>query len=133
MFAGGFSLESAEDICSGAGLPVEDILDTLGRLVDRSLVQREDHSAQARYRLLETVRQYALERLAERAHDQGDTVRAGALKSVVPGVGHTSGDSGSRSVCAGTRHSSDRTTGVQRVDAAGSQPTRCSAWVPTRS
>jgi DNA-binding CsgD family transcriptional regulator len=55
VFAGGWSLEAAEAVCGAA-----DVLDGLARLVDRSLVIAEH----GRYRLLETIRQFALECLA---------------------------------------------------------------------
>ncbi len=65
LFAGDFSLSAAEDICSGGGLEPDEILDLLGQLVDKSLVLAETHDDAARYRMLETIRQYAGERLAE--------------------------------------------------------------------
>ena len=61
VFAGGFTLEAAEAVGTGADLDVSEVLDTLTHLVEKSLVEREP--AQDRYRLLETVRQYARERL----------------------------------------------------------------------
>jgi len=66
VFAGGFTLEAAEVVCS-QGMKRSDILDLLGRLVDKSLVIVESDSkvGETRYRLLETIRQYALEKLAE--------------------------------------------------------------------
>ncbi len=69
VFAGGWTLEAAEAICSGDGIETIDILDLLTQLVDKSLVVMEIHSGEARYRLLETVRQYAQDRL----HEAGDT------------------------------------------------------------
>jgi len=63
VFAGGFTLEAAEAVGVGVGVDVDvsDVLDTLTHLLEKSLVEREP--AQERYRLLETVRQYAHERL----------------------------------------------------------------------
>jgi predicted ATPase/DNA-binding CsgD family transcriptional regulator len=61
VFAGGFTLESAGQVCSGPALPPEDVWDVLSRLVERSMVQRADHSAGSRYLLLDTMRDYALE------------------------------------------------------------------------
>jgi predicted ATPase/class 3 adenylate cyclase len=61
VFAGGFTLEAAEAVGIGADVDASDVLDTLTHLVEKSLVEREP--AQERYRLLETVRQYAHERL----------------------------------------------------------------------
>ncbi|SNY64168.1 Predicted ATPase [Paractinoplanes atraurantiacus] len=65
VFAGGFSLPSAERVCAGGPLPRDEILDCLGRLADKSLVQIERSGDRSRYRLLETIRQLARERLAE--------------------------------------------------------------------
>jgi non-specific serine/threonine protein kinase len=58
VFAGGATLEAAAAVCE-----TDNILDTLAQLIDKSLVE---HSGQ-RYHLLETVRQYALEKLAQSA------------------------------------------------------------------
>lgn len=68
VFAGGFTLEAAESVCSNDGLEREDILDLLSRLVDKSLVVTEaDPDGPVRHRLLETIHQYAAEKL--RAED----------------------------------------------------------------
>jgi predicted ATPase/DNA-binding CsgD family transcriptional regulator len=64
VFAGGFTLEAVEEVCAGEGVEREQLLDVLGSLVDQSLVIAEEHGSAERYGLLETVRQYALERLA---------------------------------------------------------------------
>jgi DNA-binding SARP family transcriptional activator len=64
-FAGTFTLEAAEAVCAGDPLEPEDILDGVAALVDRSLVEMNADRGVARYRLLETVRQYAAERLDE--------------------------------------------------------------------
>jgi tetratricopeptide (TPR) repeat protein len=61
----GLSIEAAEAVCSGNGLEPADVLDLLTRLVDKSLVGVETQSGKARYRLLETVRQYGRDRLQE--------------------------------------------------------------------
>ena len=66
VFAGGWTMEAAEAVCSGPGLALEAVLDRLTQLADKSLVDvqfgRDD---QPRYRLLEMVRQYAQDRLQE--------------------------------------------------------------------
>jgi predicted ATPase/DNA-binding SARP family transcriptional activator len=65
VFSGGWTLEAAHAVC-GAGLGEEgEALDTLARLVDKSLVEVDTPQgvAEARYRLLETIRQYAREKL----------------------------------------------------------------------
>ncbi len=63
VFAGGFTLEAAEAICPGEGLTKAGILHGLAGLVASSLVSVEGSAGAARYRLLETVREYALEHL----------------------------------------------------------------------
>ncbi|MGH2523024.1 MAG: ATP-binding protein, partial [Anaerolineales bacterium] len=62
VFAGGWTLEAAEAICTNPN-----ILDLLSHLVDKSLVVVEEQAqaGEARYRLLETIRQYAREKLVE--------------------------------------------------------------------
>jgi predicted ATPase/class 3 adenylate cyclase len=70
VFAGGWTLEAAEHVCVGedpVGDGIEDweMLDLLTGLVDKSLVFTEQRAGSMRYRLLETVRQYASERLKE--------------------------------------------------------------------
>jgi len=64
VFAGGFTLEAAEEVCSRDVKP-SDILDLLGRLVDKSLVivEADSEIRGTRYRLLETIREYAREKL----------------------------------------------------------------------
>jgi predicted ATPase/class 3 adenylate cyclase/DNA-binding CsgD family transcriptional regulator len=65
VFAGGWTLDAAEQVCSGDGLELYGILDLLTSLVDKSLVLAEDTAGVVRYGMLETVRQYALDRLTE--------------------------------------------------------------------
>jgi len=66
VFAGGWTLEAAETICGGKDLEASEVLEVLARLVNKSLVIAERHSgAEARYRQLETVRQYAREKAVE--------------------------------------------------------------------
>jgi predicted ATPase len=73
VFSGGFPIEAAEDVGAGGALPAADVLDVLLRLVDKSLVVAEAGAAGPdRYRLLETLRQYARERLLTR--DEADAV-----------------------------------------------------------
>ncbi len=65
VFAGGFTLEAAEEICAGGDVMQADVLELLSRLVDKSLVLAEAAVGAARYRLLETIRQYARDQLLE--------------------------------------------------------------------
>ena len=84
VFTGGWSLEAAEAVCVGESSETLDVLDLLSHLVDKSLVvveqpelratQEQAGSGEVRYRLLETVRQYAGSKLmqageSERARD----------------------------------------------------------------
>ena len=70
VFAGTFTLDAAEVICAGDPLEAEDILDGVSALVDKSLVAMEPGDGVARYRMLETVRQYGVERLREAGESQ---------------------------------------------------------------
>ncbi len=63
IFSGGWTLEAAEAVCADAAVSAEQVLDLLTRLVDKSLVALE--ASGERYRMLETIRQYARERLEE--------------------------------------------------------------------
>src|SRR5262249_17332740 len=76
VFAGGWSLEAAEHVCTGDGIESDAVLDLLASLADKSLILFEDREplSNGRYRLLEIVRQYAAERLE--AGGQADRVRA---------------------------------------------------------
>jgi len=65
VFAGGWTLEAAEAVGAGDALEQHEILEQLMRLVDRSLVSFHEQDGGTRYRLLETVRIYASERLQE--------------------------------------------------------------------
>jgi hypothetical protein len=65
VFAGSFALDAAEAVCA-APSPFElDILGGVTSLADKSLVQREERGGEVRFGLLETLREYALERLAK--------------------------------------------------------------------
>ncbi len=64
VFAGGWTLEAAEAVCSFEPFEPEQIPDLLASLVDKSLVTVDFSNGEARYRFLETIRAYALEKLA---------------------------------------------------------------------
>jgi len=64
IFAGGFGLDSAIAVCAGDGLDETTVLDLLSSLTDKSLVVADTSAEQERYRLLESTRAYALEKLA---------------------------------------------------------------------
>jgi len=65
VFIGGFDLAAAEAVCGAEPLAAEDILDLLASLADKSLIALDDDDDGARYRMLETIRVYAQERLSE--------------------------------------------------------------------
>ncbi|MFJ3305534.1 ATP-binding protein [Streptomyces sp. NPDC086549] len=58
VFAQTFDLEAAEYVCSGDGLPADDVLGVLSELLAQSVVSREEGPAGVRYRMLDTVRAY---------------------------------------------------------------------------
>ena len=64
VFAGSFDLRAAEEVCSGRGIEREEVFDLISQLVDKSILARENNDVSARYRLLETIRQYGHELLA---------------------------------------------------------------------
>jgi predicted ATPase len=81
VFAGTFDLPAAEAVCGSAAAPPDDpgrarpVMDTLGSLVDSSLVRSQARDGEPRFGMLETIREYALERLRDRgdwrqAHDR---------------------------------------------------------------
>jgi predicted ATPase/class 3 adenylate cyclase len=74
VFAGTFGLPAAEAVCGAAdtGGRAGQVMDTLGSLVDNSLVRAETRGSEPRFTLLETIREYALERL----RDDGDWTEA---------------------------------------------------------
>ena len=74
VFLGGFDLDAAQIVAGGGELQRYQVLDQLTLLVDKSLVVADDTEGRTRYRLLETVRQYALEKLGESG--EADAVRA---------------------------------------------------------
>jgi DNA-binding CsgD family transcriptional regulator/tetratricopeptide (TPR) repeat protein len=68
VFAGGWTLEAAEEACSGEGIEQDDVLELLSELVDKSLVVAKASPVEegvVRFRMLEPIRQYAQERLQE--------------------------------------------------------------------
>ncbi|MFG2308302.1 ATP-binding protein [Streptomyces sp. NPDC048566] len=61
VFAGCFDLEAAEYVCSGDGLPADEVLDVLDALLAQSVLSREETPAGVRLRMLDTVRDYGAE------------------------------------------------------------------------
>jgi len=66
VFAGGFDLPAAEAVCGADPLMPEDVLDLTMSLVDKSLVMVRESNGESRYRMLETLREYARECLVKR-------------------------------------------------------------------
>jgi predicted ATPase/class 3 adenylate cyclase len=75
VFAGGWTLTTVEQVCAGNGIDRLAILDVLTSLVDRSMVAVDERKAAMRYRLLETVRQYARDRLIESGEREALRIR----------------------------------------------------------
>ncbi|MFS8100254.1 LuxR C-terminal-related transcriptional regulator [Lentzea alba] len=70
VFAGTFDLEAAECVCSGDSVAAEEIMHSLSGLVDKSVVVAEQHPCGTRFRLLEPLRQYGLEKLRGAGREQ---------------------------------------------------------------
>lgn len=64
VFAGGWTLDAAESVGNTAGETTEPVFEILGRLINKSLVLVESPKVMARYRMLETIQQYALAKFA---------------------------------------------------------------------
>ncbi len=101
VFAGGFELEGAEAICADGGVDAFDVMDLLGSLVDKSLVVADRMPGSVRYRLLDTIRQYAAQELL-RSGGEAEVVAArdrhagyflGLAQEAAPALsGHGQGD-----------------------------------------
>lgn len=75
VFAGGASLDDAVAHCAEVGVPEGDVIDLLERLVAKSLLVCDLEPAGARYRMLETLRAYGAQRLADRDELEGARLR----------------------------------------------------------
>ncbi|MGH2621816.1 MAG: protein kinase domain-containing protein [Anaerolineales bacterium] len=75
VFAGGWTLEASEGVCAWNGIEAAEVLDLLTRLVDRSLVLVERRNGEARYRMLDTIRQYARVKILEAGEAEQIRVR----------------------------------------------------------
>jgi predicted ATPase/class 3 adenylate cyclase len=76
VFAETFDLDAAEAVCGFGDIAAFDVAELIGALVDKSLVVAEPAGGALRYRLLETIRQFAAERLAEAGEDEAAVVAA---------------------------------------------------------
>jgi predicted ATPase/DNA-binding CsgD family transcriptional regulator len=70
VFAGRFTLEDVEAVCTSDEAPAADALDMLSSLVDKSLATKQDVGGLARYRLHETMREYARVKLREAGEEE---------------------------------------------------------------
>jgi predicted ATPase len=70
IFTGGWTLEAAESVCSDALIHHDDVLDLLEHLINKSIVTVDENNHETRYRFLETMRQYAQERLIESGENE---------------------------------------------------------------
>ena len=75
VFAGGFPLEGAEAVCSGGAVESAGVLGLVTALVDKSLVVAESCGPERRYRLLDSLRQYAQEKLVQAGEDAAQRER----------------------------------------------------------
>jgi predicted ATPase len=71
VFAGGWTLAAAEHVCTGDGIGESETIGRLTSMADKNLVITEENEGATRYRMLETIRQYALDRL----HETGEEAR----------------------------------------------------------
>ncbi|MFC6063991.1 ATP-binding protein [Streptomyces ochraceiscleroticus] len=75
VFAGSFDLGAVEKVCAGPGLNRDEMVDAVTGLVDKSLLVRDGDAVHARYRMLESIRQYGLDRLREGGADTEKAAR----------------------------------------------------------
>jgi len=75
VFVGGFDLSAAEQVCGTDTLGPDDVLDLLASLVDKSLVMFNERGDSGRYRMLETIREYAREKLEAKEELQTTAAR----------------------------------------------------------
>src|SRR5256884_484049 len=136
VFAGGFTIDAVEVVAQGGAISARDVLDLLSGLVDKSLVLLETEALEARYRMLETIRQFARERLEQtgeaadlgrrhapfflaraQAADPFLPVPAGGWQGGLPAGGDRSGGRGER----GDPARNGRHLGGPRVRARGAR------------
>jgi predicted ATPase/class 3 adenylate cyclase len=65
IFFNGWTLEAAESVCANQVVHSDDVLNLLEQLINKSLVMKEEMQGETRYRMLETIRQYASEKMVE--------------------------------------------------------------------
>jgi len=93
VFAGGWTLEAAERICSGDGVEAHAVLHLLSSLVDKNLVVTDSSAEEPRFSMLETVRHYARERLRDSGEEAPVNDRQVAyLSNIARGLDSTGSD-----------------------------------------
>jgi predicted ATPase/class 3 adenylate cyclase len=75
VFVGGFDLPAAEALCGADPVDPIDVLDLVGSLIEKSLVMAEEREDSTRYRMLETIREYAREKLVEHGDEAATAAR----------------------------------------------------------
>ena len=75
VFAGGFEIEAAKEVCGTEPLVPDILPELLSSLVDKSLVMADDSESRSRYRMLETLRDYARDRLTQREELPATAIR----------------------------------------------------------
>ena len=126
-FLGGFDLDAAQTVAGGGEVERYQVLDQLTLLVDKSLVVADDSRGRTRYRLLETVRQYALEKLGESG--EADAVRA-RHRDHYTAMAAAARRAGRQLITssASSRPTSRSTTCAPRSRGAGKTPTSSWRW-----
>ncbi|MEV0602207.1 LuxR C-terminal-related transcriptional regulator [Streptomyces sp. NPDC050315] len=76
VFAGGFDLDAAEKVCTGPVLTRDEVTEAVAGLVDKSLLVRDGDAVVARYRMLESIRQYGIDKLREEGAGAEEEVRS---------------------------------------------------------
>ena len=79
VFGDSFTLDAAEAVCAGEPIALDDVLDLVSQLVEKSLVEMAEGGDVARYRLLETVREYSAARLEELGESEAQRRRHAAF------------------------------------------------------
>ena len=109
VFQGGFTLDACEAVCADDELDRYAVLDVLTSLADKSLVLVDERESSSRYALLETIRHYALDRLAEtgetgRLRDRHADAFLGLAESTGPALGTDAGSGDALAADAANLH-----------------------------
>jgi hypothetical protein len=109
VFAGGFGLDAAEAVCGSGAIDVLDVAGLLGSLVDKTLVVAEPAGGTLQYRLLETIRLFAAEQLADAGEQEAAAAAAAHCAHFLAVAEQAEGDlEGARSAVEATLRRSRR-------------------------